>query len=216
VAACLGSPFATTLYIGHPGWKAMGARWSYSWLNGCVICAIALFGVVGQVLCFVPLEVTLGILLWIGLVITAQAFQASPQPHALAVAAGLIPALAAWLLVQIETALRIANTDLVSTAARFAPNLHIHGVIALSQGFLITSIIYASVIALVIDHKFKHAAAWLLAAAVFSAIGLIHAYRLTSGGVENHFAWFTAAPDFAIAYAVSAVMLWAYGLIHRE
>jgi AGZA family xanthine/uracil permease-like MFS transporter len=25
-AACFGSPFATTLYIGHPGWKAMGAR----------------------------------------------------------------------------------------------------------------------------------------------------------------------------------------------
>ena len=34
VAACFGSPFATTLYIGHPGWKAMGARWGYSWLNG--------------------------------------------------------------------------------------------------------------------------------------------------------------------------------------
>lgn len=216
VAACLGSPFATTLYIGHPGWKALGARWGYSWLNGGVICAIALFGVVGQVLCYVPLEVTLGILLWIGLVITAQAFQASPQPHALAVAAGLIPALAAWLLVQIETALRVAGTDLAATAARFAPDLHIHGVIALSQGFLITSIIYAAVMALVIDHKFKPAAGWLLAASGFSAIGLIHAYRLTPGGVENHFAWFTAAPDFAIAYAVGAVLLWAYGMTHRE
>lgn len=216
VAACLGSPFATTLYIGHPGWKALGARWSYSWLNGGVICAIALFGVVGQVLCYVPLEVTLGILLWIGLVITAQAFQASPPPHALAVAAGLIPALAAWLLVQIETALRVAGTDLVSTVDRFAPNLHIRGVIALSQGFLITSIIYAAVMALVIDHKFKPAAAWLLAAAGFSAIGLIHAYRLAPGGVENHFAWFTAAPDFAIAYAVSAALLWVYGMTHRN
>jgi AGZA family xanthine/uracil permease-like MFS transporter len=212
VAACLGSPFATTLYIGHPGWKAMGARWSYSWLNGAAICAIALFGIVGQVLRVVPLEVTLGILLWIGLVITAQAFQASPQPHALAVAAGLIPALAAWLLVQIETALRVAGTDLASTADRFAPNLHIHGVIALSQGFLITSIIYGAVMVFVIDHKFKHAAAWLLAAAVFSAIGLIHAYKLTPGGVENHFAWFTAAPDFAIAYAAGAIMLWALGV----
>ena len=216
VAACLGSPFATTLYIGHPGWKAMGARWSYSWLNGGVICAIALFGVVGQVLSFVPLEVTLGILLWIGLVITAQAFQASPQPHALAVATGLIPALAAWLLVQIETALRVANTDLATTAARFAPNLHIHGVIALSQGFLITSIIYGAVMALVIDRKFKHAAAWLIAASGFSAIGLIHAYKLTPGGVENHFAWFIAAPDFAIAYAVGGVILWVYALTHKD
>ena len=89
-----------------------------------------------------PLEVTLGILLWIGIVITAQAFQASPQPHALAVAVGLIPSLAAWLLVQMEATLRVAGTDLASTADKFAPNLYIHGVIALSQGFLITSVIY--------------------------------------------------------------------------
>ena len=211
VAACFGSPFATTLYIGHPGWKAMGARWGYSWLNGAVICGIALFGVTGQVLRIVPLEVTLGILLWIGLVITAQAFQASPQPHALAVSIGLIPALASWLLVQIETALRVAGTDLASTVDRFAPGLYIRGVIALSQGFLITSIIYAAVIAFVIDRKFKHAAGWLLAASLFSATGLIHAYKLTPGGVENAFAWFTAAPDFAIVYAVGAALLWRLG-----
>lgn len=216
VAALFGSPFATTLYIGHPGWKGMGARWSYSWLNGAIICAIALFGLTGQVLRFVPLEVTLGILLWIGLVITAQAFQASPPRHALAVAAGLVPALASWLLVQIENTLRVAGTDLVSTVDRFAPDLYVRGVISLSQGFLITSILYAAVIAFVIDRKFKHSAGWLLAAAVFSAVGLIHAYKLTPGGVENHFAWFNAAPDFAIAYATGAVILWVYGVLHPE
>lgn len=212
VAACFGSPFATTLYIGHPGWKAMGARWGYSWLNGAIICGIALFGVVGEVLRFVPIEVVLGILLWIGLVITAQAFQASPKPHALAVAAGLIPALAAWLLVQVQTTLQVAGTDLASTVDKFAPDLYIRGVIALSQGFLITSIIYAAVMACVLDRKFKHAAAWLLAAAAFSAVGLIHAYKLTPGGVENYFAWFTAAPDFAIVYAAGAILLWAVGM----
>ena len=216
VAALFGSPFATTLYIGHPGWKAMGARWGYSWLNGAVICAIALFGVVGEVLRFVPLEVTLGILLWIGLVITAQAFQASPQPHALAVAAGLIPALAAWLLVQIETVLRVVGTDLASTVEKFAPTLYVRGVIALSQGFLITSIIYAAVMAHVIDRKFIRAATWLLAAAALSAVGLIHAYKLTPGGVENSFAWFSAAPEFAIVYATGAVLLWGYGKMHKE
>jgi AGZA family xanthine/uracil permease-like MFS transporter len=186
----------------------MGARWSYSWLNGAVICAITLLGAVGQVLSIVPLEVTLGILLWIGIVITAQAFQASPQQHALAVAVGLIPSLASWLLVQIETTLRVAGTGLADTADKFAPNLHIRGVIALSQGFLLTSIIYAAVVAFVIDRKFKHASAWMLAASFLSAIGLIHAYKLTPDGVENHFAWFTAAPDFAIAYAVGAGLLW--------
>ena len=216
VAACFGSPFATTLYIGHPGWKAMGARWSYSWLNGLVICLLVLSGMAGEVLRWVPLEVALGILLWIGLVITAQAFQASPQPHALAVAAGLIPALAAWLLVQIETTLRVAGTDLVTTVDKFAPALHLRGVIALSQGFLITSILYAAMMACVIDRKFKAAAVWLGIAALASAVGLIHAYRLTPGGVENQFAWFTAAPDFAVAYAAGALLLWGYGALLKK
>lgn len=214
VAACFGSPFATTLYIGHPGWKAMGASWGYSWLNGTVICAIALLGAVGQVLNYVPLEVTLGILLWIGLVITAQAFQASPSKHALAVAVGLVPALASWLQVQIETTLHVAGVGLLESLDKFALNgLYIRGVIALSQGFLITSILYAAVVAFVIDRRFKSAALWMLAAAVFSAVGLIHAYDVTPNGVENHFAWFTAAPAFSLAYGMTAVVLWVLGLV---
>ena len=36
-AAGLGSCFPTTIYIGHPAWKEMGARIGYSWLNGLVM-----------------------------------------------------------------------------------------------------------------------------------------------------------------------------------
>ena len=35
-AALFGSAFPTTIYIGHPGWKALGARAGYSVLNGVV------------------------------------------------------------------------------------------------------------------------------------------------------------------------------------
>ena len=42
-------------------------------------------------------------------------------------------------------------------------------------------------------------------------------YRLTPGGVENRFAWFTAAPDFALAYAAGALLLWLAGwLLSRK
>ncbi|MEI7720488.1 MAG: NCS2 family permease, partial [Verrucomicrobiota bacterium] len=74
LAAFLGSPFPTTIYIGHPGWKAMGARTGYSTVNGILLALICLSGATGLVLRFIPLEVTLGILLWVGIVITAQAF----------------------------------------------------------------------------------------------------------------------------------------------
>jgi AGZA family xanthine/uracil permease-like MFS transporter len=207
VAALLGSPFATTLYIGHPGWKAMGAGWNYSWMNGVVICLITLFGAVGHVLHFIPLEVSLGILLWIGLVITSQAFHASPSHHGLAVAVGLAPSMAAWLLVQVESTLRAAGRTLYDTVGSFGSDLHIRGVIALSQGFIVTSIVYSAIMAFVIDRKYRLAAIWMGAASLLSATGLMHAYKLTPSGVENHFG-FWAAPDFAIVYAVGAGLLW--------
>jgi len=124
-----------------------------------------------------------------------------------AVATGLIPALAAWLLVQVETTLRVAGVTLESTVDQFAPSLYIRGVIALSQGFLLTSILYAGITAFVIDGKFRAATSWLLVAAALSAFGLIHSYRLTTNGVENQFAWFTAAPEFSIGYGVAALIV---------
>jgi AGZA family xanthine/uracil permease-like MFS transporter len=84
VAAWFGSAFPTTIYIGHPGWKAMGARTGYSILNGAVITALCLVGGMTLVLRVVP-GGRPGILLWIGLIITAQAFQEVKREHALAV-----------------------------------------------------------------------------------------------------------------------------------
>jgi AGZA family xanthine/uracil permease-like MFS transporter len=211
VAACLGSPFATTIYIGHPGWKDMGARWGYSVINGIVIAALGLLGAVSLVLHVMPIEVALGILLWIGIVITAQAFQASDQKHALAVAIGLVPGLAAWALMLVESAVRATGGSLQQhlTALSFPP-LHINGIIPLQQGFMLSSIIYAAVVAFVIDLQFTRAACWLLAAAVLSALGLIHAYTLSAAGVENKLGWM-AAPEFFAVYLVAAVILWALG-----
>jgi len=94
-AACFGSCFPTTIYIGHPGWKALGARAGYSTLNGLVMTAICLTGTVAVISRVVPMEAGIAIVLWIGIVITAQAFQASPVRHAPAVAIGLFPAIAA-------------------------------------------------------------------------------------------------------------------------
>lgn len=96
IAALFGSCFPTTIYIGHPGWKELGARAGYSTLNGLVISLICLSGVVSLVASIVPIEAGAAIVLWIGIIITAQAFRAVPQKHAPAVAIGLFPAIAAW------------------------------------------------------------------------------------------------------------------------
>ncbi|HXX66531.1 MAG TPA: hypothetical protein VEK07_05095 [Polyangiaceae bacterium] len=205
-AAFFGSPFPTTIYIGHPAWKAMGARRGYSILNGAAVTAICLMGAAPLVLRVVPIDVTLGILLWVGLIITAQAFQEVPRSHMSAVALGLVPSFAAWALVLIDVALRAGGSSLFQAAPGFGASLYIDGVIALSQGFLLTSIILAAILVFIIERRFLHAAAWALSGAALSMVGLIHAYVLTPRGVENHLG-LAAAPGFAAAYAMSAGFL---------
>ena len=211
VAACLGNPFPTTIYIGHPGWKAMGARWGYSILNGFVITLLCLIGGVTLVLKVVPMEAMIGILLWIGMIITAQAFQEVPKKHSVAVALGLMPALAAWALLLIETALRKAGASLYDMAPKFGCDLYIYGIISLSQGFMLTCMILSAMMVFVVERQFFKAALWTVAAAVLSFFGVIHAYVLTPSGVQNHFG-FGAARAYAIAYLIATLLLLA---LHR-
>lgn len=212
-AACFGSAFPTTIYIGHPGWKAMGARSGYSILNGIAISLLCLIGGITLVLKVIPLEAVLGILLWIGMVITAQAFQESPRQHALAVAVGLVPSLAAWALLLVETTLQKAGTNLFTVAPKFGNDLFVYGLIALNQGFILTSMVLSAVLALVIDRNFLRAGLWALAGAAMSAAGLMHAYELTPAGLRNHFGWW-AAPEYAVAYLLTAFLLLGLHLWH--
>jgi adenine/guanine/hypoxanthine permease len=207
-AAAFGSAFPTTIYIGHPGWKAMGARSGYSTINGILISSLCLVGGVSLVLKLVPIEATLGILLWVSVIITAQAFQEIPKAHALAVAVGLIPSLAAWALLLIETSVRAAGSTLFASAPNFGGDLFLPGVIALSQGFIITSMVLAAIVALSIDHRFFKAGLWAFAGAALSAVGLVHSYHLTPQGVQNQFGWL-AAPGFVAGYGITGVVLLA-------
>lgn len=211
LAASFGSAFPTTIYIGHPAWKSMGARSGYSVLNAIAMALLCFTGTYALVMAWVPLEATLGILLWIGLSITAQAFQETPRRHALAVSLGMIPTLAAWALLLIETTARVSGASLFSIADKFGNDLYIHGVIALNQGFIFTSTILAAMLAFMIDRRFDKAAGWCLAAAVLSFFGVIHAYDLTEAGVQNHYG-LNAAPAFVLMYGLSAALLW---MLHR-
>jgi AGZA family xanthine/uracil permease-like MFS transporter len=213
-AAFLGSAFPTTIYIGHPGWKAMGARWGYSVLNGTVITLLCLTGGLALVQKVVPLESTLGILLWIAIIITAQAFQEIPKQHALAVAVGFIPSFASWALLLVETSLRVAGTSLFAVASKFGTELYIFGAIALSQGFLLTSMILSAVVVFMVEKQLHKAAFWCLAASALSFFGVIHAFNLTEAGIQNKFG-LGAAPHFAAAYLMAAVVLWGLGTLGK-
>ncbi len=205
--ACLfGSPFPTSIYIGHPGWKSMGARTGYSTLNGVAIAFLCFFGGINAILKVMPVEATLGILVWIGLVIVSEAFVKTEKRHAIAVVLGFIPPLAAWVLNIIETSLRVAGTNLYDAFDQFHGEIYIEGILSLYQGFLLIAIVLSAILAYVIDRQFRRAALWSFVGALLSAVGLIHTYELTPSGIHSSLHWM-AAPWFVFAYLMIGLFL---------
>lgn len=206
VACVLGSCFPTTIYIGHPGWKALGARAGYSMLNGLVIVGLCLTGTVSWVFQAVPLEAGMGILLWVGIIITAQAFQETPKAHALAVALGLFPAIAAWGLMVLEQGLKAVGSSLLALSRQPHSGIALHGLISLERGFLFTSMILAAMGVWLIERQFLRAAGWAWVAAGLSGLGLIHAYALTPDGIISPIALHLRNP-FVISYTLCGLFL---------
>ena len=117
IGSALGSPFPPAVYIGHPGWKAAGGRGSYSMASGifiALLCFLGLFGVLNTVL---PIPAIVPILLYIGLLIGAQAFQSVPKIQAAAVVAAILPNLASWGTGLIDNALAAAGTTATEVGA---------------------------------------------------------------------------------------------------
>src|SRR5712675_3038136 len=105
IGCLMGNPFINAVYIGHPGWKAMGGRIGYSAATGLMVVLLSWFGIISVLLALVPVVAISPILLYIGMLIGAQAFQTTPIKHAPAIVLALTPHLAAWAKLQIDTML---------------------------------------------------------------------------------------------------------------
>lgn len=217
-AAAFGSCFPTTLYIGHPGWKALGARAGYSILNGVFIGAICLSGTLGYIAWAIPVDAGLAIVLWIGIVIAAQAFQETPAAHAPAVVIGLLPGLAAWGVFMAKSGLRAAGAGSASGTsfsddllARFlSSELWMDGAFALEQGAIFTSTLLAAMTVAVIERRFRVAALWSWAAALLAACGLVHSYGWSAADTRMLLqpAW-----EYVAAYGLIGTLFYGAGWI---
>src|ERR1700675_2835099 len=110
IGAMMGNPFINAVYIGHPGWKAMGGRIGYSAATGIMVILLCWFGTISLMLALIPSIAILPILLYIGMLIGSQAFQETPKSHAPAIVLSLVPHLANWGVTQINNSLAAAGT----------------------------------------------------------------------------------------------------------
>jgi len=166
IGSLLGSPFPPAVYIGHPGWKAVGGRMGYSLATGVVIALVCLFGLTALLLAVIPLVAILPILLYIGLVIGAQAFQATPANHAPAVVLALIPNIAEWAKTQIDGALNAAGTSVAAVGLDKLAGTGVlyRGLELLGGGSVLAGMVLGAMAAFIIERK-------LVAAAVTAFFG---------------------------------------------
>ncbi len=197
VGSFFGSPFPATVYIGHPGWKAMGARGGYSILNGTIMALICLTGLMSVISAIIPLEAGYPILLWVGIIITAQAFQTTPSKHAPAIALGLLPAAASWglsLLRQYINAEGKYSIDQMNSMISAAmPQMK--GIIPFSEGPLLSAMFLTAVGVYLIEKDFLKAFWWTLPLIICSYFGFIHSASIginTSGMIPAGYAMFGA------------------------
>ena len=135
-AGVAGGVVQNTPYIGHPAYKAMGARAGYTLATGLVIGVGAALGALSALMTVLPEAAVAPILIFIGLEITAQAFQASPARHGPAVALAFLPVAAAVVLIVGGGPARRSRQDAgrsvrrrrrhLGRAARAGERLHCH------------------------------------------------------------------------------------------
>ena len=114
IGCLMGNPFINAVYIGHPGWKAMGGRIGYSAATGVMVILLSWLGVISVMVSLVPVVAISPILLYIAMLIGAQSFQETPKSHAPAIILALAPHLAAWGKLQIDGALHAAGTSVAA------------------------------------------------------------------------------------------------------
>ena len=176
IGCLIGNPFINAVYIGHPGWKSMGGRIGYSAATGIMVLVLAWFGILAVLLNLVPVVAISPILLYIGMLIGAQAFQATPAAHAPAIVLGLVPHLAAWAKTLIDGALGAAGVtvDEALIAGMATNGVLYDGLAILGNGAILTGLVLAAIAVFVIERRFMTAAAFAAAGAVLTFFGFMH------------------------------------------
>jgi AGZA family xanthine/uracil permease-like MFS transporter len=211
VGSFLGSPFPPAVYIGHPGWKAVGGRIGYSLATGIVIGLICLFGLVGPFLALIPRAALFPILLFIGLVIGAQAFQTSKAKYAPAIVLALVPNIAQWATTLVDNALASAGTNAgkVGLDVLAGNGVVYTGMQILGSGAVLAGLILAAIAYFIINKEFNRAIVYCIVGAILALVGLIHdpAGLIFQSGANGGFE-IRAPNQVWLGYLFAALVIW--------
>jgi AGZA family xanthine/uracil permease-like MFS transporter len=202
----MGNPYINAVYIGHPGWKAMGGRIGYSAGTGLMVIALCWFGTISVMLALIPSVAILPILLYIGMLIGSQAFQETPRRHAPAIILALVPHLANWCLSMINNSLAAAGTTVAALShaqmGDLISKMRDQGVLydglqILGGGSILGGLVLGAIAVFIIEREFMKAAGFAMAGATMTFFGFMHGEQI---GIAQ-------TPTVAVSYLVIAGIL---------
>lgn len=188
IGALFGSPFPTTVYIGHPAYKRIQARSGYVLMVGVVFFLAATFGLMAFLSNLVPLAAAAPILVYVSISLISDSARNCKRKHMMAIAVAMMPHVSNFAIVKwgsMLNALRSMGvedlpglTDPALVDAMLREGAHVAGHQALSQGSIITGLMWGSMVALVIDGKFRNAGLFAIVAAALASAGILHSASL--------------------------------------
>lgn len=198
VGAVFGCCYPNCIFIGHPGYKRMGAQMGYSLLSGIVLTILAVFGMFGLIDSIIPLAAVTPILVFVGVVNIEVAVTEVPRKHVVAAAVAMLPFVGEFAKEQIDTALKVAGASAADPAILSAlgvEGVNYVGYNALANGTIIIAMLMAALVAFVIDRDMLKASIASFMGAGCAFFGLIHSAQLS----------FNANPELTIAWCVLGV-----------
>ena len=199
IGCLMGNPFINAVYIGHPGWKAMGGRIGYSAATGLTVIILAWLGIISVMMAVIPVVAISPILLYIGMLIGSQAFQETPKSHAPAIVLALTPHVAAWGKLQIDNALGAAGTSASAVGLDKLGQVGVlyHGLAVMGGGSILGGLVLGAIGVFIIERQFMKASTFALVGAILTFFGFMHGEALGIG----------QTPTVALSYFVVAGIL---------
>lgn len=199
IAGCFfGNPFPTTVYIGHPGWKSIGAGIGYTLVTGISVFIITLFGLGGIFLGIIPLSAVFPILFYVGIVVAKQAATESPALEIPVIFVSLFPWIANWALTLLNNTLSAAGTNAATVGLEAFQKAGVYhkGLVALGSGAPISSIIWGCLVIFAIKSDSIKAIITAVLAALLTYTGVIHSVAV--GWAQQ--------PEITVGYLLIAVV----------
>ncbi len=210
VAGLLGGVIQTTPYIGHPAYKKMGGRAAYTLATALFIGAAGYLGWFHLLFRYLPEPVMVPILVFVGLEITAQSFQAVPSRHSPALVLAFLPALAFLVGGQVNSVLGSLSLGAQGLSSMSEAGLQtIQTLRCLGNGFVITGLLWGAALAMILDGRLRPAAVYFGVAGLCALVGVIHS-PLPNDRIDlPHNVLAQVAPEFLKAVRYQTPYHWA-------